>query len=103
MPFQPVAAKVTLGSVERPAPCVEGLAELVRLNGDKELAQAVLDGMQAISDDEIIGSGSCQELWAYTALSQTRPLGQPHETCVTLSWLPAVPADTALDRRGAIR
>jgi hypothetical protein len=35
-----------------------------RLNGDRELAQAVPDGMQTISDDEItvIGSGSCQEL-----------------------------------------
>lgn len=39
--------------------CVEGLAELARLNGDRELAQAVPDGMQTISDDEItvIGSG----------------------------------------------
>ncbi len=69
--------------------CVEGLAALARVRKDRGLAQVVVSAVEAIADQEItiIGSGSSQELWARTALSQTRPLPQPLETCVTMSWL----------------
>jgi len=69
--------------------CYEGLCELYRVTGDKNLLDAVVKFGESVLKKEImiVGSGSSGELWCDGANRQTQLLEQPMETCVTVTWM----------------
>jgi uncharacterized protein len=69
--------------------CYEGLCELYRVTGEKQLLDAVVRFGQRVLKKEImiVGSGSSAELWCDGANRQTQIMEQPMETCVTATWM----------------
>ncbi|MFA5814518.1 MAG: beta-L-arabinofuranosidase domain-containing protein [Bacteroidales bacterium] len=69
--------------------CYEGLCELYRVTGEKQLLDAVVKFGKNVLKKEImiVGSGSSAELWCDGANRQTQIMEQPMETCVTVTWM----------------
>jgi len=69
--------------------CYEGLCELYRVTGEKQLLDAVVKFGESVLKKEImiVGSGSSAELWCDGANRQTQIMEQPMETCVTVTWM----------------
>jgi len=69
--------------------CYEGLCELYRVTGEKQLLDAVVKFGKSVLKKEImiVGSGSSGELWCDGANRQTEMMEQPMETCVTVTWM----------------
>ena len=69
--------------------CYEGLLELYRLTGKKDLLTAVEKTWQNIRETEIdiVGSGSARECWFGGKRLQVLPVRHFQETCVTATWI----------------
>jgi hypothetical protein len=69
--------------------CFEGVCEMYRITGRRELLDAAIGFAESIRSHErmISGSGSNQELWCDGVRCQTETLEQPMETCVTVTWM----------------